>query len=851
MDFHSLTRRELQALCKKNKIPANITNIAMADALKALEIVEGMEELLKPCESETAQSSIESPEKMVKTSQGVPRIGCRTSTRRKAIQKEPESSQILTRTSRGTRRTITGDVENAMFDVPTTPAMPSSRKIAPVASTRRKMETQLNEEAENEKNVPETPKETITRRRATGASARQKTETKKYQKEETSVLKVYSTRRTMRLSEKKMMELELNDNDKEMSKDVERIVKEDSDDFGKALEEVQEMHQQTISDDVLVKTDDLEALSDKKSDLLPENVSELEANVQECIGDNQEIDDVKAKPQQISEQFHESDENKDDDDDSQTKSGMGCENYGESVILSGEKDDISEQFHESDENKDDDDDSQTKSGMGCENYGESVILSGEKDDISEQFHKSNENKDDDDDSQTKSGMGCENYGESVILFGEKDDISDKEGYDDSGFDTLLSDTENPTDCLVPQNVEGLNADIDLGDAIDPVIAPLQSSVLQETNHLSSEEAVVDEDLVSEDSAKTESDVLSTWIVSDAAEAQKEEDVESQNLASKESECFNPELNDGQDLYLELATKELSDEKAPCDDAETGLEAHGVQDLESNLIGEDKVLGDDAKVEFDHPEHSIVSKQLENEEPDQLDIESSNEDELDSDKTSIIVSAVLVAIDAQINFDHPEHSIDSKQLENEHHPTPEIVDCGEEPDQLFVERSKEDELDSEKSAAVESAVQVAIDPSVEENMMFSANPISSHPVISENNLVASADPSTLSCPTSLTPLKKSSTKTPTTNRKINSLLDDDKDKENIDKSGKKLDLTKEKPKKDKKELINEKSLRQLRKIFKEKLRINEEKNVAKAGRVRPALHTLSENRLAATETEDKN
>lgn len=39
MDFHSLTRKELQTLCKKNKIPANITNVAMADALKALEIV--------------------------------------------------------------------------------------------------------------------------------------------------------------------------------------------------------------------------------------------------------------------------------------------------------------------------------------------------------------------------------------------------------------------------------------------------------------------------------------------------------------------------------------------------------------------------------------------------------------------------------------------------------------------------------------------------------------------------------------------------------------------------------------------------------------------------------------------
>lgn len=39
MDFHTLTRKELQTLCKKNKIPANIANGAMADALSALEFV--------------------------------------------------------------------------------------------------------------------------------------------------------------------------------------------------------------------------------------------------------------------------------------------------------------------------------------------------------------------------------------------------------------------------------------------------------------------------------------------------------------------------------------------------------------------------------------------------------------------------------------------------------------------------------------------------------------------------------------------------------------------------------------------------------------------------------------------
>ncbi len=35
-DFHTLSRKELQALSKMNKMPANITNVSMADALSAL-----------------------------------------------------------------------------------------------------------------------------------------------------------------------------------------------------------------------------------------------------------------------------------------------------------------------------------------------------------------------------------------------------------------------------------------------------------------------------------------------------------------------------------------------------------------------------------------------------------------------------------------------------------------------------------------------------------------------------------------------------------------------------------------------------------------------------------------------
>ncbi|CAN6253655.1 unnamed protein product [Urochloa humidicola] len=45
MDFHALTRRELQALCKRNGVRANMTNAAMADALQGLASVDGIDEI--------------------------------------------------------------------------------------------------------------------------------------------------------------------------------------------------------------------------------------------------------------------------------------------------------------------------------------------------------------------------------------------------------------------------------------------------------------------------------------------------------------------------------------------------------------------------------------------------------------------------------------------------------------------------------------------------------------------------------------------------------------------------------------------------------------------------------------
>ncbi|KAG0527279.1 hypothetical protein BDA96_06G220000 [Sorghum bicolor] len=47
MDFLALPRRDLQALCKRNGVRANMTNAAMADALRALPKVDGIQEYVK------------------------------------------------------------------------------------------------------------------------------------------------------------------------------------------------------------------------------------------------------------------------------------------------------------------------------------------------------------------------------------------------------------------------------------------------------------------------------------------------------------------------------------------------------------------------------------------------------------------------------------------------------------------------------------------------------------------------------------------------------------------------------------------------------------------------------------
>ncbi|GMI88750.1 hypothetical protein HRI_002544300 [Hibiscus trionum] len=143
MDFHCLSRKELQFLCKKNKIPANITNVAMADALKALELVEGLEEI---------QNQSQSPEKTV--NKEILGTVTRTSTRRKPSKDELQSTQSTIRTRRTATKTMGVEEENKNLNVPEidvkdlmksdmleTP-LPSGRRRPGVGSTRTKANAQ-------------------------------------------------------------------------------------------------------------------------------------------------------------------------------------------------------------------------------------------------------------------------------------------------------------------------------------------------------------------------------------------------------------------------------------------------------------------------------------------------------------------------------------------------------------------------------------------------------------------------------------------------------------------------------------------------------------------------------------
>ncbi|XP_021846295.1 uncharacterized protein [Spinacia oleracea] len=138
VDFHSLGRKDLQNLCKKNKIPANTSNATMASALESLENVEGLQEFLKECESRAPGSPLMS---------GITSSRARQSrTTVKITREEPQSCKMITKSCRGSRKRTVDEPKN---DVTKTPAAQSAQQKATPAASALSENESIQEKEDN------------------------------------------------------------------------------------------------------------------------------------------------------------------------------------------------------------------------------------------------------------------------------------------------------------------------------------------------------------------------------------------------------------------------------------------------------------------------------------------------------------------------------------------------------------------------------------------------------------------------------------------------------------------------------------------------------------------------------
>ncbi|CAN4099177.1 unnamed protein product [Withania somnifera] len=282
MDFHSLTRRELQALCKKNKIPANMTNVAMADALQSLQFVDGIEEVLKTCESDVANSSEESPGKSEAVA-SVPRTGRRT-TQRKITKHDSESLQTS---------------KNDMHE---TPALPTTRRRAATTSVRAKLESVM-KECEPKEKIEEDKKDVSKTPAAARASQIKEVKAKN------SVRPVYSTRRSVRLAGNVMEERSTQEDEKSGTLTFD-AVSEDTDESSEVNSELQSVHKtEELDENGVVQSlfgsldikDESDTVSGHDSNTLVQN-DEKEDGVQQDSGNDLVVVALDAKAKEGSEE---------------------------------------------------------------------------------------------------------------------------------------------------------------------------------------------------------------------------------------------------------------------------------------------------------------------------------------------------------------------------------------------------------------------------------------------------------------------------------------------------------------------------------------------------------------------
>ncbi|KAK9272941.1 hypothetical protein L1049_003320 [Liquidambar formosana] len=770
MDFHSLARKELQALCKKNKIAANMTNVAMADALKALQHVEGIEEFMNPSESETPLS----PEKPVIGSPDIPRTVCKTSTRRRPVKEEPESSQPLTQSRRGTRRRTAGEAKEEKKDVPETLAMQSSRKRAPAASSCRKTEIQEENHMES------------------------------------SVQRVYSTRQSVRLAEKKMAELSLKERGRTAPIKIDDLSKEGSEVSGDSdgVEDNKGADSQTISEEVLERTNNSDGNSNKHMEI--ERVVEDEAH----------------------------DKNKGNQEEAFFSVQSNVDNVLSSLVTNV-------YFISAGT------DLQTKPEVGCERTDESDELDVQ---LGENSEKAMDLSD-----KTIEKKGPDDFPVTMFLFDAEKSI-----------EVLKSETVQ--DLITDQDMGSDDSSHVPGNIME-FVAPPQSSLPQEVDYSASLESGVNNDSTGDyenPEVNSLSNVRSSAdhqnLLSKDSDMNLAEDHH--GIQDPESEFATvEESSDGKVLDENSSESQESD----CDDDLPQYQMDPFEQLlgSKELIQVPVGLADEEGMNFSNVEaddqpmleiekinHNSNAWIDENSSEFQESGRGDGGDDLPQHQMGCLGSEKL-EFEVPVVFAGEEESKNSGNVEANDQPMPEMesnkksnawVDYAYEIEAEKMTTTHECQSPSSNKTPTSVKQRSPLGPLVSDGKdAGEENPLSTWAV----------DPllGHIPRPTQLTPRKSSTKKKQTT---IQRHVSDD-DKENIDKStGRKVEPRKEKEKKLRKETaeksLNEASLRQLTKMLKEKLQISNDnknnddnKNVSKqeeVGKKRPALQTLTENQMAA-------
>ncbi|KAF3772582.1 hypothetical protein EJ110_NYTH56271 [Nymphaea thermarum] len=172
MDYHSLSRKDLQALCKKHGIRANTSNATMADALQSLNIAQDSATEIGICDAVVlGNTCLNSPASVTTSCRRTPlRTSTRTMVRTTRTKRESEKAE---EEEEDPKSPAAGGIEN--LEEASRSVAPSGRRIMTRSSARRQMEKiEIAEEliTPAKAAVPLVPN---SRRRPTRASVRQQT----------------------------------------------------------------------------------------------------------------------------------------------------------------------------------------------------------------------------------------------------------------------------------------------------------------------------------------------------------------------------------------------------------------------------------------------------------------------------------------------------------------------------------------------------------------------------------------------------------------------------------------------------------------------------------------------------